>query len=185
MAYRKIAIEMDGRFCVLMAMMFMLLPLPWIFAFAGAVTIHEMCHGFAIWGFGGEVFAIRLGVNGIQMETESMCAFQEIMVALAGPIGSIILLLFARWMPRMAICGAVHCFYNLLPLYPLDGGRILQNLFTICFPEQVSERLFAVFQYILLIPLSAVCIIACFRGGLLLGFVALLALWKRCVQRIV
>ena len=33
------------------------------------------------------------------------------------------LLAISRWAPRVALCGAIHGLYNLIPIYPYDGGR--------------------------------------------------------------
>jgi len=47
---------------------------------------------------------------------------------LAGPAGSMLLLLLSRSAPKIAVCGLFHGLYNLLPVLPLDGGRLLQLL---------------------------------------------------------
>ena len=51
---------------------------------------------------------------------------QEFFCALTGPLGGLCLLPFLRWIPRIAICAGVQSLYNLLPVYPLDGGRALR-----------------------------------------------------------
>ena len=39
-----------------------------------------------------------------------------------------ILLLFAQWLPRTALCSWLLSIYNLFPLLSLDGGRALEIL---------------------------------------------------------
>lgn len=51
---------------------------------------------------------------------------RELLCVLAGPAVSFSLLALARFFPRIAICGLVQGIYNLLPIYPLDGGKALR-----------------------------------------------------------
>lgn len=63
---------------------------------------------------------------------------KKIVIALAGPMVNIILAFIAlRWKIQIAGITAENIFYgniilaifNLLPIYPLDGGRILKEVF--------------------------------------------------------
>ena len=69
------------------------------------------------------------------METSPMTPGREALCALAGPLGSFLLLLLARHFPEAAVCGIVQGGYNLIPIYPLDGGRILRCLL----PEKICR----------------------------------------------
>lgn len=50
---------------------------------------------------------------------------KEIIVALIGPLFS---LLLAYYFPRYRMQNSFICIMNLIPIYPLDGGRILKNI---------------------------------------------------------
>ena len=112
--------------CIFAALLLLVLPLQWVIAAAFAAGFHEFCHGCAVHLTGGRVYGVTFGIGGVSMEVGSMSPGRELCCALAGPFGGLLLLLFARWIPRIAICAGVQSLYNLLPVYPLDGGRALR-----------------------------------------------------------
>lgn len=118
----------SGWLMIFLALGVLLLPLQWIFAMVLAAGFHELCHWIAIILCGGKVPKLRIGMHGVRMEAVGLSAGQELICAMAGPLGGLFLLLFARWLPRTAICGAFQSLFNLLPVYPLDGGRVLRCL---------------------------------------------------------
>lgn len=71
---------------------------------------------------------IRIGVSGTVIVTSEMGTWQEMICALAGPAGSFSLLLLSRYFPNVAACAVLQGVYNLMPIYPLDGGRALRCL---------------------------------------------------------
>lgn len=125
MAAETERIHLSVSACLIGAMLLLFLPLDWILAFCTAALLHELGHLTAIWLLGGSVLQLRIGGDGMVIETEPLGAKQELIAAAAGPITSLALLLLCRQMPRLAICGGIQGLYNLMPLYPLDGGRML------------------------------------------------------------
>ena len=163
----KITIHLESSLCLMLALMLLLLPLPWVMACVLASLAHEICHAVAIRFMGSQIYALRLGSGGIRMETDYMTPGRELVAALAGPIGSALLILLAPWLPRTAVCGAGHCLYNLLPLFPLDGGRILRNLLELVWPMPQAEAVFRKTQQILRLIFCVVCIGMTFYWGIL------------------
>ena len=74
---------------------------------------------------GGRIWEFRLCAGGAVMEATPMSAGRELLCVLAGPVGGLLLASFYRGIPRVAICAAAQSAFNLLPVYPLDGGRAM------------------------------------------------------------
>lgn len=113
-------------FCLYLALLLLLVPLRWLLAAAISITVHEICHIVAIRAFGVPIDSIHIRLDGARIQASALTAWQEIICALAGPIGGLCLLPLARWFPVTALCAAFHSIYNLLPVYPQDGGRALR-----------------------------------------------------------
>lgn len=141
------------------ALLILLLPLNWLLAAATAAVFHELCHAGAIYALGGRVYSLRIGITGAVMETELDGRGREALAALAGPGGSFLLVLLGRWIPRVAVCAAIQGLFNLLPLYPLDGGRALRRGLEGFLPEgkiRLVEGVLALLVILLTIRYTAV-----------------------------
>lgn len=122
--YSRLNFQIDSAACLLGALTLMLLPLNWIAAAVIAAGVHEACHLTALKLCGCGLAGFSVGSGGTIIETEPVTPATEVICALAGPLGSLTLLLLARWIPRIALCAAAQGIFNLLPVFPLDGGRI-------------------------------------------------------------
>ena len=111
---------------VYVAALLLLAPLKWLLAAGCAAAIHELSHLAMIYLLGIEVYSVQIGLRGTKIITEPMTDKSELLCAIAGPAGGLLILFFARWIPRVALCAAFQSIYNLLPIYPLDGGRALR-----------------------------------------------------------
>lgn len=127
--------------CILAALLLLTLPLRWLLAALFAAGVHELFHLLAVRLWGGRIFRIHVGAARASLETDGLSIPGELICALAGPLGSFLLLSLGHWFPEAAICGAIQGAYNLLPLYPLDGGRALRCFLHMVLPERTGERI--------------------------------------------
>ena len=173
---KTVQIQISAGAFLLPAVLLMLLPMQWVFAMVFAAAVHEFCHIAALCFLNVRIFGISVGMRGARIHTEQMSSTKELICALAGPLGSAALLLTARWFPRLAICGAVHCLYNCLPLLPFDGGRILQSLIVILFSPLRSEQICRYSQIVIRAVLAAAILLAALKYGLVISLLGIVLL---------
>lgn len=143
MAYQRnrTPVSISAGAFLLGALLLLILPLKWLLAAVCAAFIHELCHLAAMKLTGSQVHEICIGRGGAAIKIGPMDSGRELICALSGPIGGLLLLLFARWIPRIAICAGIQSVYNLLPIYPLDGGRALRCAAAMHLRPETGERL--------------------------------------------
>lgn len=155
-------VNFDWKICFLGALFCLVLPVEWILAAITAALFHELCHILAVYLTGGRIYSINIGTGGAIMDSSPMSLWKEFICILAGPAGSFSLLLFDDFIPQIAICGFMQGIFNLLPIYPLDGGRIFYCICKMVFPENQANRICRLVKYCLLF------LIICF--GVFLSF---------------
>ena len=140
-------IQVDPGFCLLLAGLLLLVPLPWILAAMAAAGFHELCHIFVILLLNGSFHSLSLGSSGARIRTGRLDTQKEFLSAAAGPAGSFLLgFLFLHTLPKLALCALCQGSFNLLPLYPLDGGRMLSCLLRMLWGRQKGDRLRRIIQ---------------------------------------
>ena len=162
--------------CFLLAVAMLIIPLPILFSWVVAATIHEIFHIAAICLFHINIHEIRLGLNGATICTGYVSPSKELLCAAAGPAGSFLLMLLSRWFPILSLCGLLQATYNLVPIYPMDGGRMLKSILLCFLPIKSADRVStaigfgAVFILFFLSAIGAMC----FDLGLLPFMIAFL-----------
>ena len=177
---QKIYIEITAGALILCAAMILILPIQWLIAAVLAAMFHELCHGLTTILLGGKIESVTIGGRGAVMKATLLSAPKEIVASLAGPVGSLSLLLLAKWMPRTAICGLVHGIYNLIPLIPLDGGRILRGIIYCILPPPGANKLFIITQRFFTL---CICILCCIFAGKMSFMIMVLLIFLFCRHR--
>lgn len=115
-----------------------------------ACILHELGHYGAARGFGSRVCALRLTVVGAEMKLNSnvqLSYVQDAILAISGPAVN----LMAAWLAARAganLFAGLNLslgLLNLLPIRPLDGGRILIDLLSLLDPE-LAEKIHSGFS---------------------------------------
>jgi Zn-dependent protease/CBS domain-containing protein len=139
---------------------------PWLVGLLAAVglfvsvTIHELGHSWVAMRYGLEIESITLWILGglAALKTFPKEWNREFWIAIAGPItsllvagvcyGAAVVAPTSLQVPRfvlgwLAITNVVLAGFNLLPAFPMDGGRILRALLARSRPYGVATRLAA------------------------------------------
>ena len=140
----------------------LLLPFEVVISWMISVIIHEVFHYLAVILTGGRVNIVQIGLSGAQMITNPLSRLQEIICAAAGPLGSFLAFVgFIKVFPMTAFFCLIHGAYNIIPLYPLDGGRVIRALL-----ESINYKAVIIFDRCIIVLLILACIYIVVRFAL-------------------
>ena len=171
---------------VTLALSLLIVPLRWLFAAILAAAIHELFHMLVLQVFKRRVYSAEIGFGGVILHTEPMLPHEELICALAGPLGGLALLLVSRWIPRIALCAAFQSLYNLLPVYPSDGGRALRCGARILLPRSIADRLCNIIETVFLTGVALLGIYGSFKLhlGIMPSAIGFILIWKKLRRKI-
>lgn len=158
-------VRVDPAVYLFSALLILTLPVDWLFFALLAGAFHEVCHIVFLRLLGGKVYGIRIGVGGAVIETELDAPVREFLCAFAGPLGSFLLFATYRYCPKLAVCAGVQGLFNLLPMYPMDGGRMLQCLLKRICPKSADRILFGV-ECVVILSIAALSVVGVIRFSL-------------------
>ena len=116
--------------------------------------------------------------SGNKLELKKIC------IALAGPITNLLLIfIFAniqieeRIKQLIIYSNILLIIFNLIPIYPLDGGRIIKSVLHILYGKRNSEKYINNISFVFLIILTFVSSILVYKFENLAIFLIILILW--------
>lgn len=146
-----------------------------------ALMLHELGHLAVLAYFHRPVRTIALGAGGAKIETEELSYRQEALSAAAGPAINLVSAgMTLRSCPAFALVSLALAAVNLLPLYPMDGGRILRASLLSRLPPERAGRILrtCVFLTCTTLMVGACWLTAMHQAGLWPIFAALVLLCR-------
>ncbi len=115
---------------------------------------------------------------------------KKIIVAIAGPLTNLLMIiifnnielgLFSNLM--IIYANILLIIFNLIPIYPLDGGRILKGFLHICYGKRKAERYTNNTSFVILVLMTAISSIAVFYMKNISIFIIIIFLWGLYIKQ--
>ncbi len=123
--------------------LFLWLPFTFVIAIFVSVLIHELAHAFVARRLGWSVYKIEVGLfTGSASVDTNIPERDSIPVVAAGPLSNLILAIVSipiysalsgvnpfldRLLNDLFVVNIFMFIFNILPIYPMDGGRLLKD----------------------------------------------------------
>ncbi len=145
------------------------------FGYLLAILIHELGHYFVAKWLGYRLSKFSLSPYGVSLSYygQELEERDDMLIALAGPFSNLITSLFclALWwifpvsynfLASFVEVSLVIALFNLLPAYPLDGGRVFVSLCSRFIDREKAIKLTMIFNVIFAIFFFVIFIVLCF-----------------------
>lgn len=173
-------IKISFGFCALLCGLFWLHGILTLWLLLGSL-LHELGHLICLRLWHVPIVGLNLRLGGAVIQTGWMDYRTEFWCALAGPLTSILAAIaLVRCFPQAALVSLALGLANLLPFYPMDGGRMLAALLL---QRMALERAGTILCRISLVTCCVLMLLACWATveaqiGLWPVFVALFLLCR-------
>lgn len=118
-------------------LLFLFLPVTWVVCVFISILIHEMSHAYVADRLGWTVSGIHIDLfSGSAAVDTNIHERDAIKVVAAGPISNLLLAILSfgfgiifptEFFISMIVINILLFLFNILPIFPMDGGRILRD----------------------------------------------------------
>ena len=118
-------------------LLFLILPVPTVIAVFISILIHELSHAYVADRLGWMVSGIKIDLfTGSAAIDTNIHEKDSIPVVAAGPLSNLALAIVSifigvffpyNFLVTMVVVNILLFIFNILPIYPMDGGRILRD----------------------------------------------------------
>lgn len=159
----KITVNIRPSFCLALSVCLLAVPLKIVVAWLLAAVFHELCHITVLYIFRVKIYSIKIGFLGAEIETEPVSTKIEFYAALAGPVGSVILIFLYRCFPTISFFALIQTVSNMFPFGERDGHRMLRCMLVKYFGPVYGARIFIkisiVVKLLIMLILLYICIV--------------------------
>lgn len=143
-----------------------------LMAFISAVVVHELTHLIIMWLFGGKATTLIITPMGLTIERSGLLSHQlEFLLSISAPICNLLLAaIYAKYNLNLCAIEANLSFglINLMPIYPLDGGKALLAILQAVTSSSKATRISQIISVIFLVLfwIFGIAIALVLNGGL-------------------
>ena len=135
--------------------------------------------GFAI------EFNIKIEDYNKKILKSNILSVKKIIIALAGPLVNIIIAIFGivnKIDVNIIYSNLLLAIFNFLPIYPLDGGRILKNIFKILYGNKRANTYINTISNVIVIALTMLSSILIIAYKNIAIFFIIIVLWSLTIK---